>query len=391
MTEGTEPLTVPIVTEGNLGTSYAHGWAPGFAFDEFEVFDRVLTAAEIATIYALQRPLVDYGAIEKPFLSILDGGFLIASSVTGNRIQMDADEIAGYNSAGTKQFYLQASDGKAMAGAGAVTLDEDGITATAGTIGGWTLGADYLSSSSVFLNSSGSIIVGTGSNVVALGSMSDTWRLWVGAAAPGGAPFRVTKTGVLTAEGATISGAITATSGDLGTLDVSGSLTMGAGGELLAGAVTLNTSGIAIAIGSGTANRLRLLLSGIERGSLWGQGTTNVTTQLLSGPPSSTSYTAKLNLLAKSNAGDLTGFYVESKNATTGSISATVCNTAEGSIRRGYCRVENNLRVGKGLTIGSALIDPNDGEFHFGSATYRLRRNGIHLEWYNGSNWVQLD
>jgi len=71
--------------------------------------------------------MIDMGSLDKPGIYILDGRFRIASSTTGNRIDITADEIAGYDSAGVKQFYLQASDGKALAGGGAVVLDEDGL------------------------------------------------------------------------------------------------------------------------------------------------------------------------------------------------------------------------------------------------------------------------
>ncbi len=94
---------------------------------EFATGKTMLTAAKVAALYALQRPLVDMGAMDSPGIYILDGRFRMASSLTGNRIEMDAEEIAGYDSGGTKQFYLQASDGKAMCGAGAVTLDANGI------------------------------------------------------------------------------------------------------------------------------------------------------------------------------------------------------------------------------------------------------------------------
>jgi hypothetical protein len=57
----------------------------------------------------------------------LGSGAAIQSAASGTRISITAAEIAGYNGA-TKQFYLSASDGKAYAGAGAVTLDSSGIT-----------------------------------------------------------------------------------------------------------------------------------------------------------------------------------------------------------------------------------------------------------------------
>ena len=124
----TTALAAQVVTQWNIGSNVSDATRHGsFAFDEFAVFDRVLTAIEVAGLYALDRPMVDMGSLDSPGLYILDGKFKIASSTTGNRIEITADEIAGYDSAGTKQFYLQASDGVAVAGAGAVLLDVDGL------------------------------------------------------------------------------------------------------------------------------------------------------------------------------------------------------------------------------------------------------------------------
>jgi hypothetical protein len=121
----------------NLGTDYT-GAANygGWAFSEYAALDKILSAAEVAAIHALQRPLVDIGSMDSPGIYILDGRFKIASSLTGNRIEIDADEIAGYNSAGTRQFYLQASDGAAYAGGGAVRLNKDGLQIVADSAAG---------------------------------------------------------------------------------------------------------------------------------------------------------------------------------------------------------------------------------------------------------------
>lgn len=93
------------------------------------------------------------------------------------------------------------------------------ITATAGTIGGWTA-------------SSTALVAGTGTNTVGLQTGSDP-AIYAGSATPGSAPFRVTRGGVLTATGATlnsatVSGAITATSGGInGDLIVNGAVYSG--------------------------------------------------------------------------------------------------------------------------------------------------------------------
>lgn len=54
------------------------------------------------------------------------------TSSSGSGVYIDYSGVYGLAS-GAKQFYLQASDGKAYAGAGAVTLDVNGVTLTVGT------------------------------------------------------------------------------------------------------------------------------------------------------------------------------------------------------------------------------------------------------------------
>jgi len=132
----TTALTAPAaLAEMNLGTSYigAGSSTANAAYNELALFDSVLTAEEAAAIYQSGKPLTDQGATDTPGIYILDGQFKIASSTSGQRIEITADEIAGYSSAGVKQFYLQSSDGKAYAGAGTVMLDADGLTITTST------------------------------------------------------------------------------------------------------------------------------------------------------------------------------------------------------------------------------------------------------------------
>jgi hypothetical protein len=57
------------------------------------------------------------------------GGKFITGLAGTNRIEISQGEIAGYNSSNVKQFYLDASTGKAFAGAGAVILDSGGLSA----------------------------------------------------------------------------------------------------------------------------------------------------------------------------------------------------------------------------------------------------------------------
>lgn len=104
--------------------------------------------------------------------------------------------------------------GNATFGSAPFRVNPDGVlTSTSGTIGGWTLGSSSLTGGNATLASSGNITLGTSNDVVRLSADDATYRLWIGNATAASAPFRVTKGGVLTATGVSISGDITATSG----------------------------------------------------------------------------------------------------------------------------------------------------------------------------------
>jgi hypothetical protein len=141
-----------------IGSKYDTSSDQGnFRFAEVAVFDTILTAEEVAALYQRNAPLVDVGAFDTPGLYILDGRFRVMSSVTGSRIEMAPDEIAGYDDSNTKQFYLRSSDGKALAGGGDVWLDEDGVTITQGSgdvnsIKWETSGGDKLCTLNTFWN-----------------------------------------------------------------------------------------------------------------------------------------------------------------------------------------------------------------------------------------------
>ena len=130
----TNSLSAPTgLDEFNVGSSPSGGNQPGVAVAEFICLDDILTADEVALLFNLNRPIIDMGELETPGVYIFDGKFYIASSTTGNRIEITADEVAGYDSGGTKQFYLRSDDGKALAGAGAIYLDEGGTSIVVST------------------------------------------------------------------------------------------------------------------------------------------------------------------------------------------------------------------------------------------------------------------
>lgn len=119
--------------------------------------------------------------------------------------------IVGAN-AGVATFTIDAATGAAtFAGA---------LAAPTGNIGGWTINPTTLAGGNATLDSVGQLILGTVNDVVVLSAADATYRLWIGNATAASASFSVTKAGVLSATGATISGAITATSGMIGGFSV---------------------------------------------------------------------------------------------------------------------------------------------------------------------------
>ena len=138
-------------------------------------------------------------------------------------------------------------------------ITADTLTAnTAGTIAGWTIGASSLTGGNATLASSGNLTLGTGNDVVRLSADDATYRLWIGNATAGSATFRVSKAGVVTATGASISGDITtsnlsASGGSItgGTID-GATVYAGSGNE-----VTLDSNGITITTGTSGVNRVK--------------------------------------------------------------------------------------------------------------------------------------
>jgi hypothetical protein len=172
----TGALSTATLTTWRLAGRYDGTAHWGGTIAEHAVFDRVLTADEVASIYALGRPLVDSGAMDSPGIYILDGKFSLASSTSLTRLELNSSRLAigsgiSYGGvgcwlgldAGTPKFsvYNDSSnyilwDGANLAwGCGTSSLSAAGaITCTSGTIGGWTLGSTTLSSSNVTLNAS---------------------------------------------------------------------------------------------------------------------------------------------------------------------------------------------------------------------------------------------
>lgn len=125
------------------------------------------------------------------------------------------------------------------------------ITASSGAIGGWVVTADAMKDAAGTVGMSSAVTAG------------DDIRFWAGNATPASAPFRVTEAGALVATSATITGAITATSGTFGVFQI---------GTIGTESALINTES------SGTTNKIGMYGSALEIGwtKAGGPGTASV-------------------------------------------------------------------------------------------------------------------
>ena len=132
--------------------------------------------------------------------SIYNGTINTAGNLTGDGFALNSTGLKV--ASGTKSVTIDAANGQ--------------ITANAGSIGGWALGDNLLSKNDARLSSTGYIELGGADtdNIVRLDAGDTTYRMWIGRNSSATAPFKVSKTGVLTASGATINGTINAAGGD---------------------------------------------------------------------------------------------------------------------------------------------------------------------------------
>ena len=187
---------------------------------------------------------------------VTEAGVLVASSatitgaITATSGTIGSFTIGTYLYTGSKTAYNDANAGVHVGGDGigignnVFTVSSAGalvatsatitgsVTATSGTIGGWSIGTDYIRDAAGAVGMSSAVTGG------------DDIRFWAGHVTPASAPFYVTEAGALVATSATISGSITATSGTIG------GFTIGAS-TITATNLTLDASGQSITLGSG--------------------------------------------------------------------------------------------------------------------------------------------
>lgn len=299
-------------------------------------------------------------------LNAADGTFVLSNDPSGaNRISIADTGIELWKSS-TRQFYLQAGGAT-----NAITMLLTGPGAS-----------DYI-------------------------GMNPTDGLWLGASTYAGAAtkFRVSPTGALQATSATISGAITATSGELQSLSVTGALTMGSGGIVRSSGTTtrveMDNTGL-YGYNAGTA-RFQLL----NNGSGWlGASTTLAWTN--AGVLTLAGFTATSSLLSSGSGGS---YVTMSSGATAFSAggatpaSAPFNVSSAGALKASSLVITGtatfsggSLTLPNGGTISSSTVDVNsgtldgltiDGTLTMASGGKILLNSAGRIEDADGSYWNQ--
>lgn len=231
------------------------------------------------------------------------------------------------------------------------------VTATSGTIGGWTLSSTTLTGGSATLDSAGVLTLGTSNDVVIASAADATYRLWIGNATAASAPFRVTKAGVLTATGATITGTITASAGAIGGFDVGTDYIRDVANSM--GMASTVTAGDDVRFWAGAtfANRATAPFRVTEAGVLVASNAT------ITGTITST-------------VGTIGGFTLGATTLSAGSGSTYISLNAAGSI---FLGVADGVNPSTYMTPGSVLIrgyapnlwvDASNGSIAGGTWTY---------------------
>lgn len=155
------------------------------------------TSASVLT-EATSRAQADGFLSGKYTLQVTAGGVVTGMNITSStgtgtnisEVSFQADKFTIFNgTSGTSIFDLNGSDVR---------------------IAGWTIAPNTLTGGNLSLNSNGTVTAGLVNDVAVLTSDDVTYRFWAGNAVAASAPFSVTKTGVVVATSASISGTITA-------------------------------------------------------------------------------------------------------------------------------------------------------------------------------------
>lgn len=182
---------------------------------------------QISSAFTLNKPVTtpngSTGGITVGNITMGSNNFIRAGSTgynagTGFWMGYDTSPTAGY------KFFIGSASGNKLLWDGSTLSITGSITATTGTIGGWSIGPDYIQDTAGLVGLSSAVTAG------------DDIRFWAGNAVKASAPFKVTEAGALTASSGTVGGftlsATNLSAGTTGTyinLSSTGSIVFGVG------------------------------------------------------------------------------------------------------------------------------------------------------------------
>lgn len=238
------------------------------------------------------------------------------------------------------------------------------ITAPAGNIGGFEIGADYIRDTA---NSFGLASTVTG---------GDDVRFFAGAsfANRATAPTRLTEGGAFTANNATITGAITVNSGTVaGNFSVTGAGVLSAGG----GAVNIDVNGIKIATGTNSVNKIRWDNSGTLAAEMYTENSLPV-----------------LNISAWGNTLQtgkvvIKGFQSSGMAGASEATLALVGENTNGVSSKGFATL-SFVGPGQGLTIGATTAPGSMLDVRGGDINISTQSRGLILKATDGATCYRL-
>jgi hypothetical protein len=133
------------------------------------------------------------------------GGTMVVNT-TGNKVYIGAGNYSNADTAWFVDSTGRMSLKNKLTWDGTTLTITGSITATSGTIGGWTIGASTLTGGNATLDSAGQLILGTANDIIYVSASDVTYRLWVGNVLSASAAFSVTKAGALFSNSGTIGG-----------------------------------------------------------------------------------------------------------------------------------------------------------------------------------------
>jgi len=261
-------------------------------------------------------------------------------------------------------FYLGGTSGKLQWNGTTLAIDGT-VTAGAGAIGGWTIGASSLTDTAGVVGMSSAVTGG------------DDIRFWAGDATPSSAEFRVTESGALVASSATITGSVTSTSGTIGGWTLgSTSLTSGSGGTT----VGVDSGGTNPAFYAGSAT------PGSAPFRVTNAGALTATNATITGVITATSgsFTGNGAGLVAINGGNIDAGSVNTTQLAADAVTAEKINvTTLSSIvsDTGALTVQDSLTVSTSGVIksGATAFDSGTGywlDYNGGSPRFRIGQTG---------------